>query len=256
MSRNQKQFIEEEIKPIKYRNCLYRMKLGQYDVEVNCTKKKEGRQLAAQKILQLMHPHITTWGSMLRLYCDKMAESYLTNDLQNESDDLKDAKKSEISSDAKKGEDGQQKAKPNKELLDKLKQEMRKIKKPTNNSNLINSIELDTLSTIPPLILENDLRNGNFLMSNITKDIETETTKENDDGKILFSTKDDIDVNFSKKRKMKENSDEDSKNNNNNNNNDNNNNSSTSSSSSSDDEGEDGELPNSSKNNTSNSQSD
>ena len=39
MSRNQKQFIEEEIKPIKYRNCLYRMKLAQYDVEVNCTKK-------------------------------------------------------------------------------------------------------------------------------------------------------------------------------------------------------------------------
>ena len=39
MSRNQKQFIEEEIKPVKYRNCLYRMKLAQYDVEVNCTKK-------------------------------------------------------------------------------------------------------------------------------------------------------------------------------------------------------------------------
>ena len=53
MSRNQKQFIEEEIKPIKYRNCLYRMKLAQYEVEVNCTKKKEGRQLAAQKILKV-----------------------------------------------------------------------------------------------------------------------------------------------------------------------------------------------------------
>ena len=53
MSRNQKQYIEEDIKPIKYRNCLYRMKLGQYDVEVNCTKKKEGRQLAAQKILKV-----------------------------------------------------------------------------------------------------------------------------------------------------------------------------------------------------------
>ena len=53
MSRNQKQFIEEDIKPIKYRNCLYRMKLAQYDVEVNCAKKKEGRQLAAQKILKV-----------------------------------------------------------------------------------------------------------------------------------------------------------------------------------------------------------
>jgi hypothetical protein len=53
MSRNRKEFIQEDIKPIKYRNCLYRMKLAQYDVEVNCTKKKEGRQLAAQKILKV-----------------------------------------------------------------------------------------------------------------------------------------------------------------------------------------------------------
>ena len=53
LSRNRKDFIEEEIKPIKFRNCLYRMKLAQYEVEVNCTRKKEGRQLAAQKILKV-----------------------------------------------------------------------------------------------------------------------------------------------------------------------------------------------------------
>ena len=81
MSRNHKELIEEEIKPIKYRNCLYTMKLGQYEVEVNCTKKKEGRQLAAQKILQQMHPHIRNWGSMLRLYSTKMQEAYLHNDV-------------------------------------------------------------------------------------------------------------------------------------------------------------------------------
>lgn len=39
MTRNQKDFIEEDIKAIKYRNCLYKMKLAQYEVEVNCTKK-------------------------------------------------------------------------------------------------------------------------------------------------------------------------------------------------------------------------
>jgi hypothetical protein len=27
--------------------------------------------------LKLMHPHINTWGSMLRLYGTKMAETYL-----------------------------------------------------------------------------------------------------------------------------------------------------------------------------------
>lgn len=34
MTRNRQKFIEEDIRPIKYRNCLYRMKLAQYDVEV------------------------------------------------------------------------------------------------------------------------------------------------------------------------------------------------------------------------------
>lgn len=34
MTRNGQKFIEEDIRPIKYRNCLYRMKLAQYDVEV------------------------------------------------------------------------------------------------------------------------------------------------------------------------------------------------------------------------------
>lgn len=84
MSRSRKQFIEEEIKPIKYRNCLYRMKLAQYEVEVNCTKKKEGRQLAAQKILKEMHPHIQTWGSMLRLYDSKLLESFKSEEQVND----------------------------------------------------------------------------------------------------------------------------------------------------------------------------
>lgn len=81
---------------------------------------------------------------------------------------------------------------------------MRKIKKQTNNSNAPTQVELETLSTIPPLILENDLGNGNYLMSS-TKDDEKKTqdnSKCENDGKILFST----DSNFAKKRKMKESS--------------------------------------------------
>ena len=70
MSRNQKQFIEEEIKPIKYRNCLYKMKLAQYEVEVNCAKKKEGRQLAAQKMLKVKAKNINSNRKKLRLSID------------------------------------------------------------------------------------------------------------------------------------------------------------------------------------------
>lgn len=36
--------------------------------QVICKNKREGKQQAAQAILQMMHPHIRTWGSLLRLY--------------------------------------------------------------------------------------------------------------------------------------------------------------------------------------------
>jgi len=35
---------------------------------VICKNKKDGKQLASQKMLQLFHPQITNWGSLLRLY--------------------------------------------------------------------------------------------------------------------------------------------------------------------------------------------
>jgi len=37
-------------------------------MQVRCKNKREGKQLAAQAVLQLMHPQLTTWGSLLRLY--------------------------------------------------------------------------------------------------------------------------------------------------------------------------------------------
>lgn len=37
---------------------------------VICTgkNKRVGKQLASQKILQLLHPHVKNWGSLLRMY--------------------------------------------------------------------------------------------------------------------------------------------------------------------------------------------
>lgn len=199
MSRNQKEFIEEDIKPIKYRNCLYRMKLAQYDVEVNCTKKKEGRQLASQKILQQMHPHLTTWGSILRLYCTQMAEALLNNDLKSNDSELVDRNNGNTnnSSNDKSKANNQneliQKAKPNKELLEKLKEEMRKIKKSNNtDSNQATDpkdVVKDTLLTIPPLKLNNEL-GANYLMTTeaMEKKIKSdEPLSSNSEDKILFT---------------------------------------------------------------------
>ena len=239
MSRNRKQFIEEEIKPIKYRNCLYKMKLAQYDVEVNCTKKKEGRQLAAQKILKLMHPHIDTWGSMLRLYGSRMAESFLKMENQSEQEKIepksaansseKDAtshksagveaattSSNSASANGTASKITNQKAKPNRELLEKLKEEMRKLKKPTNSSsdasttdqcsmenksdkeaNNAYNLGHGTLLTIQPLLLGNEefkLSSSNFLMSTSSNSSEQkadliagEAGLGNDDGKIMFA---------------------------------------------------------------------
>lgn len=141
MSRDRKNLIEEEIKPIKYRNCLYKMKIAQFECEVNCSKKKEGRQLAAQRILKQMHPHIQTWGSILRLYSSNQEETLLLKSDKDDKDS-QDNKNEEITS---------QKSKPNHELLDKLKEEMRKLKR--KNLNTEQTKQINTLLTIPPLLL-------------------------------------------------------------------------------------------------------
>jgi hypothetical protein len=103
-----------------------------------------------------------------------------------------------------------QKAKPNKELLEKLKEEMRKlIKKPQssseseqsidnvviaaikNNSNNEQNLVHDSILTIPPLYLSNNnefqLSSDTFLMNSNPK-IENENLKDEDDGKILFTS--------------------------------------------------------------------
>lgn len=44
------------------------MGVGKHTVQVACKNKKDGKQRASQAILQKLHPHITSWGSLLRLY--------------------------------------------------------------------------------------------------------------------------------------------------------------------------------------------
>ena len=41
-------------------------------VAVICKNKKDGKQLAAAKLLQQLHPHINNWGSLLRMYGNRL----------------------------------------------------------------------------------------------------------------------------------------------------------------------------------------
>lgn len=180
MSRNRQKLIEEEIRPIKYRNCLYRMKLAQYDVEVNCTKKKEGRQLAAQKILKQMHPHIVTWGSILRLYASRTDEMRNGEETTKTNADSIVAVGNEMS--ANKSETN--KAKPNRELLEKLREEMKKLKKADTSVSSVDTtaVMLNTLSTIPPLIL------GGKKNTHEAKETASEAATKSEDGIIAVVT--------------------------------------------------------------------
>ena len=46
-------------------------------VAVICKNKKDGKQLAAAKLLQQLHPHINNWGSLLRMYGNRLVAACL-----------------------------------------------------------------------------------------------------------------------------------------------------------------------------------
>jgi hypothetical protein len=187
-----------------------------------------------------MHPLIQTWGSILRLYGSRMDVSFGKSG-ENDSKASGDCGEGKSTS-----ADGQatcpmtagasataqqktatataaasQKAKPNKELLEKLKEEMRKLRKiQTAKSGLpvgddqqqqkqqqqpqadINGQANDTLLTIPPLILNNcdfKLSSNDYLVTKESKQLfessgeTTDKSKQNDllesEGIIMFSEK-------------------------------------------------------------------
>lgn len=51
----------------------YTIKFGTHKVTVNCRNKRSGKQKAAQAMLQILHPDLSTWGSIIRLYGSKSA---------------------------------------------------------------------------------------------------------------------------------------------------------------------------------------
>ncbi|XP_047618082.1 microprocessor complex subunit DGCR8 isoform X2 [Phacochoerus africanus] len=77
-----------------------------------CKNKRVGKQLASQKILQLLHPHVKNWGSLLRMYgreSSKMVKQ-----------ETSDKSVIELQQFARKN-------KPNLHILSKLQEEMRRL---------------------------------------------------------------------------------------------------------------------------------
>ncbi len=116
--------MENHIKMIKHQQHEYTMKVGKHQVKVLCTNKREGKQKASQAMLEKLHPHIKTWGSLIRLYgygSQRKAQEPPGKELTNTpSTAVPSDKSTEKSSGGKFGL-------PNRAILEKLKKEMSKL---------------------------------------------------------------------------------------------------------------------------------
>ncbi|XP_066465893.1 microprocessor complex subunit DGCR8 [Tiliqua scincoides] len=104
--------IKFEVIPGKNQKSEYVMTCGKHTVRGWCKNKRVGKQLASQKILQLLHPHVKNWGSLLRMYgreSSKMVKQ-----------ETSDKSVIELQQYAKKN-------KPNLHILNKLQEEMKKL---------------------------------------------------------------------------------------------------------------------------------
>ncbi|XP_068155497.1 microprocessor complex subunit DGCR8 [Drosophila tropicalis] len=105
--------ISQEINRTANNKNEFAMTVGKHTAKVVCKNKREGKQLASQAILQKLHPHIQTWGSLLRLYGNNSIKTFKEKKLEEQ----------EITVLQSKAAVNQ----PNYAILDKLKTEMLKL---------------------------------------------------------------------------------------------------------------------------------
>lgn len=60
--------ITHNMQIIKHHRNIYTMKVNELVAQVECKNKKEGKQQAAQVILQKLHPQVSSWGGLLLMY--------------------------------------------------------------------------------------------------------------------------------------------------------------------------------------------
>lgn len=122
--------LKSDIRPIKHKQHEYKMIVGEHQVRVVCGNKREGKQKAAQSMLEKLHPHIKTWGSLIRLYgygaqrkMEDRSKDHEVVNLQN----VKEAVTGGSGSKHSKKDDHGAPSAPNKAILDKLRSEMKKL---------------------------------------------------------------------------------------------------------------------------------
>ncbi|CAN7938561.1 unnamed protein product [Ixodes hexagonus] len=106
--------IKQEMKNMKHQRSEFIMSVGKHSASVICRSKRDGKQRASQAILQALHPHITSWGSLLRLYGKGSCKT-----LKEKKEEEQRITKLQSKASANR---------PNLCILNKLKEEMAKLK--------------------------------------------------------------------------------------------------------------------------------
>ncbi|KAL5274371.1 DGCR8 family protein [Megaselia abdita] len=105
--------INYDIETTRNKKNKFTLTVGKHKATVYCKNKREGKQLASQEILQQLHPHINSWGSLLRLYGNHSIKTFKEKKLEEQ----------EITVLQNKATINQ----PNIAILDKLRTEMVKL---------------------------------------------------------------------------------------------------------------------------------
>jgi len=132
--------VKYEVNTAKHKKNEYTMSVGQHVAKVYCKNKRDGKQRASQSILQMLHPHISTWGSLLRLYGNRSVKSFKE----------KKQEEQEITVLQTRAAVNQ----PNYAILDKLKTEMLKLKdvqfhiQPISNTVLTTTEGITTIGSL------------------------------------------------------------------------------------------------------------
>lgn len=128
--------VKYEVNTAKHKKNEYTMTVGQHVAKVYCKNKRDGKQRASQSILQMLHPHITTWGSLLRLYGNRSVKSF--KEKKQEEQEI-----TVLQTHAAVNQ-------PNFAILDKLKTEMMKLKEMRISMKPIGKLSLPSVLTVAP----------------------------------------------------------------------------------------------------------
>lgn len=112
------------------------MTVGKHMASVACKNKRDGKQKASQVILGLLHPHIDNWGSLLRLYGNRSIKNAKEKKLEEQ----------EITQLQSKAAVNQ----PNFAILNKLKEEMIKVRNQRQLKQANNNLAQPALATTCP----------------------------------------------------------------------------------------------------------